>query len=146
MQYDQILKHLAPCGLDCNRCAGFENGEIKQLSSRLIQLLSGYGRLAKLRANTDPVFAGYPQFEEILSLLSQGTCNGCRGDNSRCPMTCAAKTCHKEKKVDFCFQCNEYPCEKQQDFLRKVWEKNNDRMKEIGISEFYYEQIKLPRY
>ena len=52
----------------------------------------------------------------------------------------------KEKKVDFCFQCTEYPCEKQQDFLRKVWEKNNDRMKAIGISEFYNEQIKLPRY
>jgi len=119
MQYNDILKHLAPCGLDCARCAGYENGEIKQLSLRLIKLLSGYGRLAKIRANTDPTFAGYPQFKEILFLLSQGSCDGCRSDNSRCPMTCEAKTCHKEKKVDFCFQCDEYPCVKQQDFLRK---------------------------
>jgi hypothetical protein len=146
MHYDEVIKYLAPCGLDCNRCAGYEQGEIRQLSLKLIELLGGYRRLAKLRAETDPEFVGYPQFEEVLAALSQSACGGCRSDNSQCPITCALKVCHKEKNVDFCFQCVDYPCEKQPGFLRKIWKKNNDRMKEIGVVEFYYEQFKLPRY
>ncbi len=38
MEYSEVSKHLAPCGLDCIRCADCEQGEIKQLSSRLSQL------------------------------------------------------------------------------------------------------------
>lgn len=35
---------LAVCGLDCTRCADYENGEIKSLSVRLAYLLRGYER------------------------------------------------------------------------------------------------------
>ncbi|NLI12559.1 MAG: DUF3795 domain-containing protein [Peptococcaceae bacterium] len=64
-----------------------------------------------------------------------------------CPIICEAKTCYREKGIDFCFQCGEYPCEKQfSGRLRERWKEKNDRMKEIGVVEFYYEQKNLPRY
>jgi hypothetical protein len=28
MQYERVLLKLAPCGLDCSRCAGYRDGEI----------------------------------------------------------------------------------------------------------------------
>jgi hypothetical protein len=56
MQYKEVLQHFAPCGLDCARCADFENGEIKQISSRLACLLGNYGRLAKMKENKNPIF------------------------------------------------------------------------------------------
>ena len=142
------LKHLSPCGLDCQRCADYEHGEIKQLSSRLAQLLGNYRPVAKMKTAKEPVFDGYSQFVEILTSFSNGSCSGCRGENVQCPITtCSAQTCHKEKNVDYCFQCNEYPCEKQfTGRLRERWRYINDRMREIGLVEYYAEQIKLPRY
>lgn len=148
MNYNDVVKCLAPCGLDCARCADYENGEIKQLSSSLLELLGNYERLAKMKKESNPVFDNYAQFADILNSLSQASCSGCRGDNVKCPLsTCSAKACQKEKNIDFCFQCDEYTCEKQ--FfgrLRDRWIYINDRMKEIGVVEYYLEQLKEPRY
>jgi len=132
MEYKDVLKYLAPCGLDCFRCADFENGEIKQISSKLNQLLGNYKRLAKMKAQKEPLFEGYSQFEKILTLFTNSSCSGCRGENVKCPIdTCSAKTCHKENNIDFCFQCKEYPCVKQfTGRLRERWRYINDRMKE----------------
>lgn len=149
MEYGEVLKHLSPCGLDCVRCADYEHGEIKQLSTRLVQLLGTYGGVAKIKAETKPLFNNFSQFEEILISFSHVSCSGCRGENVQCFIECAAKTCHKEKGVDFCFQCNEFPCDKQftdRFRLRERWIQRNNRMKEIGVVEYYYEQVKLPRY
>lgn len=147
MEYGDVVGRLAPCGLDCSRCADYENGEIRQKSSRLIQLLGGYGRMAKLKVKMNPAFENFAQFEEILNSFSKASCGGCRSDNTRCPVVCPARTCHREKGVDFCFQCGEYPCDKQ--FfpgLKDRWKQKNDRMKEIGVVEFYNEQLSEPRY
>lgn len=147
MNYDDIVKRLAPCGLDCSRCADYESGEIRQLSLKLGQLLNNYGRVAKMKADNNHIFGNYQHFEEILASFSRASCSGCRGNNVLCPIECRAKACHREKGVDFCFQCNEYPCGQQfTGPMRESWLRRNDRMKEIGAVEFYLEQKELPRY
>jgi len=149
LQYDEILKHLAPCGLDCGRCAGYAAGEIRALSTRLKELLANYGRVAAYMAESRPEFAGYGAFEALLDTFSKGPCGGCRSGENICPLdSCAARTCHRETGVDFCFQCAQYPCAGQ--FagmpLRERWMALNDRMKEVGVEAFYEEQLKTPRY
>ena len=148
MKYGDAVQNLSPCGIDCGRCADNENGEIRQLSTRLIRLLGNYERLAKLKAEKNPVFEHYAQFEDVLRSFSQAACSGCRGDHVLCPLdTCRAKECQREKQIDFCFQCGDYPCDKQ--FfgpLRDRWIHINDRMKEIGAAAYYREQLEKPRY
>jgi len=147
MDYEELLKRLAPCGLDCMRCADYQNGEIKQLAMRLKELLSNYGRVAKVKSRLDSVFEHYAHFETVLTLFSQAPCGGCRSSRPVCPVPCAAGDCHKEKGVDFCFQCEEYPCENPTfPVLKDRWRQKNDRMREIGVIEFYDEQSKSPRY
>lgn len=94
-----------------------------------------------------PVFTNYPAFKELLTFFTQSNCIGCR--NGQCIYgNCGVITCHKEKKVDFCFQCNEFPCEKS-NFdadLRDRWIAMNSQMKEIGVVEYYNEVKVLPRY
>ncbi|KAF1085270.1 hypothetical protein SPSYN_01406 [Sporotomaculum syntrophicum] len=70
MEYSEVLKYLAPCGLDCMRCADCEQGEIKQLSSRLNQLLGNYKPVAKMKTDKQPVFNDYALFNEILTLFT----------------------------------------------------------------------------
>lgn len=138
---------LAVCGLDCARCADYENGEIKFLSARLADLLSGYERVASLKSEQNPLFNDYPIFLKFLKHFTQASCGGCRSKNLRCPIECHAKTCSQQKGVDFCFECSEYPCDKQfEGKTRDRWLKRNNRMKAIGIENYYLEQSKLPRY
>lgn len=147
MEYKDAVKRLAPCGLDCSRCADYAGGEIQKLSTQLSVLLNGYQRLAKVKETVKPVFTGYPQFEEVLKSFTQAACSGCRGDHVLCPIECVAGVCTREKGADFCFQCGEFPCSKKIDPQTKErWLRFNLRMKEIGVEEFCEEQSKMPRY
>jgi hypothetical protein len=144
MQYSKILSRLAPCGLDCRRCAVYKDGEIKGLAVKLSEVLKGYGRVAKMREKSLPEFREYPSFEGVLSALTRGNCGGCRSDSVECPIACKPLECVKEKKGDFCFQCVEYDTCAGPSCSR--WRILNDRMREIGIEAFYEEQLKTPRY
>jgi hypothetical protein len=147
MDYSQVVQRIAACGLDCSRCADYENGEIRVLSARLLGLLAGYERLAGIKSQSNPALMGYDKFKEVLNIFAGASCGGCRSEKVRCPIVCHAKICHKDKRVDFCFQCDEYPCSKQFDGkLRERWMEKNDRMKKIGVIGYYMEQSKLPRY
>ncbi len=147
MKYEEIVKKIAPCGLDCSRCADYEEGEIKVLSSKLKSLLSGYKRVAQLREAIDPVYEGYDAFEAMMNHFAGASCGGCRSEYVKCPVQCQAKLCHKDKEVDFCFQCDEFPC--QGEFggaIKKRWLDNNKRMGEKGVEEYYIQESKKPRY
>jgi hypothetical protein len=149
VEYDDVVKRLGPCGLDCYRCAEYERGEIKKVSIHLLELLGNYERVAVMKSQVKPCFYSFPQFKEILSFFAQASCGGCREDTVECPIPdiCIAKDCTKEKSVDFCFQCSEYPCERQfHGGLTNRWKERNNRMKEIGVIQFYEEQKRLPRY
>jgi len=42
-------------------------------------------------------------------------CAGCREIEGNCPAigsTCETYTCAKERKVDFCYECSDFPCSK----------------------------------
>jgi hypothetical protein len=147
MEYGDAVARLAPCGLDCSRCADYGRGEIRALSARLKELLGNYRRLAAMKAGVRPEFAHYDEFVALLETFASVSCSGCRGDHITCPLDCAAKTCHKEKGVDFCFQCGDYPCDRQFDGrLRERWRAINDRMRVVGAAAYCEEQAKLPRY
>lgn len=132
MTYDDVVKLLAPCGLNCTRCADFNEGDIKQLSINLQHSLGNYEWVAKVKAVRNPVMEHYPQFADVLASFAQVSCGGCRSDNIQCTIKCTARSCAENKRVDFCFQCNEYPCEDPGP-NRDRWIKINDRMKEIGV-------------
>lgn len=142
MEYEEILARLAPCGLDCSRCFHFHDSEIKQLSIRLAELLDGFETVQPLLAPFFPQLNNYAQFKEIIDLFQQGECRGCR--YGICPLPCNTKECFKEKGVDFCFQCDEYPCSRPP--LTKKWRKISDMMKELGVEKYYEKQLQIPRY
>jgi hypothetical protein len=109
--------------------------------------LGNYARVAAYKAEQSPAFASYARFEDVLAAFSRGPCGGCRSANVQCPIPCRARTCHAEKGVDFCFQCENYPCE-DPTFgpIKERWRQRNDRMKDVGVVQFYDEQLREPRY
>jgi len=143
----ELLNRLAPCGLDCKRCTRFIEGEARHSALKLKEALTGFEKMAPRVADKVPALAHYQEFLAVLDFLSTVDCVGCRAGGSTLPF-CAARTCFREKGVDFCFQCDEYPCQRNQfpANLAERWRAYNDRMKAVGVEAFHEEQLKKPRY
>ena len=147
MRYDDILKTLAPCGLNCSKCQAYSEGEIKKHAAELKRLLGSFDRYAERFSNFLPVFKKYPAVKELLNQFSEANCKGCRQGDCKYP-NCGVASCYKQKGVDFCFQCDEFPCDKTNfdPNLQKRWLATNRRMKEIGAEAYYEEAKDQPRY
>lgn len=70
-------------------------------------------------------------------------CNGCRSDTlSFYCRSCKMKSCAKEKGIDFCSECDEYPCEALTAFKAEaahrcdVWE-SLDQIKSRGWEDWF---------
>jgi hypothetical protein len=147
MGYEDIRRELGACGLNCCKCMAYYQGDIRKTSLQLQQLLGSFDRYAERFAAFLPVFENYPAFKELLAHLTQADCEGCRSGQCKFP-GCRAVRCHKSKGVDFCFQCDEFPCDDpgfDADLCRR-WIQMNERMKEIGVEAYYEETKGLPRY
>ena len=147
MKYHEILEILAPCGLNCKKCMAHVSGDIKHFSSMLQKSLGSFDSYAERFSKFWPEFKAYPQFKTLLDYFTKGNCAGCRKGDCKYP-NCGVAACYKNKGVDFCFQCSEFPCDKTNfdENLKSRWMKMNSRMKEIGV-EPYYDEIKNdPRY
>jgi hypothetical protein len=139
---DEILKKLAPCGLSCGKCFAFAEGEIASHARELIGCLGNFDVYAERFSEFLPELKDYPAFKRLLTHFAEPDCTGCRTGACKYP-NCGVAACYKEKGVDFCFQCDEFPCDKTNfdPHLQKRWIEMNNRMKEIG-PEVYYEETK----
>ncbi len=145
--YEQAVKDLAPCGIDCSRCAYYENSKIVLLSKELDENLVNFEKMAEKTKEFVPAFNHYEQFLAVLKHLSKGSCPGCRfSDKPNCQ--CSINECHKKEKVNFCFECSKYPCNPitYNALVTEKWKGNNDTMKKIGVDNFYIAQKEKPRY
>jgi len=148
MDYATIIERLAPCGLDCSRCLYFGTGKTKKYAAGLRQELQGFEKVAPMLAQrTAPALKDYDRFRSILDLLAGGECAGCR-NGAACFEQCVALSCCREKGIDLCFQCMEFPCEKNHypESLDRRWRAYGARMREVGVERFYRESLKRPRY
>jgi hypothetical protein len=82
------LHLVAPCGIDCGMCELFLCKDNQQLFDFLVS-------------------KGVPK-EKL-------PCAGCRDIEGFCPVIggeCATYACVKDKDVDFCYECHDFPCSK----------------------------------
>ena len=143
MESQKILEALAPCGLNCQGCVSHTDGDIKAYSIKLKESLVHFDKYAEKLSVVAPELRNYPQFKAVLELLTQGSCRGCRNGDCKIP-NCGVLHCYQEKGVEFCFQCDDFPCEKmdRDPDLKSRWIQMNLRMKEIGV-EAYFQEITL---
>jgi len=148
--YEFVKQMLGPCGLNCGKCFAYADGEIHILSK---QLESAFGNFDNYAVRFEemleqPVFAKYPDFKEFLQFLTTTQCEGCRKEKCKLFKTCNVRPCSEEKGVDFCFQCESFPCEVT-GFDTDLYKRHvaiNNRMKEIGVEKYYDEIKNLSRY
>jgi len=79
--------------------------------------------------------------------FEQVRCNGCRSSllSAHCK-SCYFRECSEKKEIEFCSECNEYPCLKLKDFQTKMPHRvelfqSLERIKEAGWKKWYVETV-----
>lgn len=143
------LERIAPCGLHCGKCFAFSDGDIHAASNQLRTNLGCFEPYAeRFVSQLDPVFENYPAFRQMLDYFADASCKGCRYEKCKFYKNCKVRSCTSEKGIDFCYQCEEFPCNHSglDVNLHSRSVQINKTIKAIGI-EKYYEKVKdEPRY
>lgn len=147
MEYQKILSFLAPCGLSCRKCFAFTKGDISFHGKELQKLLGNFDIYAERFSSFLPEFKDYASFKKLLAYFTAPDCIGCRQGTCKYP-NCGVIDCYKEKGIDFCFQCDDFPCDKTNfdPHLEQRWFQMNTRMKELGVKAYYEETKDICRY
>lgn len=150
MTDDSIKEAIAPCGLCCETCFAHFKGDIRKLSMQLKEKLGNFHINGK-RFETlleEPIFKKYSDFKEMLDYFASGNCQGCRQEQCKLFKKCGIRPCHQKMGVDFCYQCDEFPCNHTNfdDSLFKVWVAINEIIKKKGIAAYCREARTRPRY
>jgi hypothetical protein len=148
--YELAKQRLGACGVHCGKCYAFAEGDICALSNQLVNSLGNFDVYARrfVELIGEPVFLKYPDFREFLGYLATAKCGGCRKEKCKLFRECKVRSCSEGKNVDFCFQCDEFPC-KNTGFDEHLYKRSveiNLRMREIGVEAYYEETKDLPRY
>lgn len=138
-------RYISHCGrYDCDLCA-YHTGDIVEAAKNLLAFVEKY-RSMELIAKTHGTY-DYDKFLKGLRwLASREPCKGCRfgGGWSWWP-ACPVRDCSIGRGVDFCYQCEDFPCKrlKEEPLLspeNPVIEANN-QIKKMGIENW----VKLVR-
>jgi hypothetical protein len=147
MTEEDLLRRIAPCGLDCGRCLDNPDSPIGFHARELRRELGGFGLRAAFFTALDPAFAAYADFERLLERLGKGSCRNCR-EGACLFADCRVKDCVKERGVDFCFACDRFDaCDPGLPKpLADRWRANNQRMRETRLQEYARWLDDQPRY
>jgi hypothetical protein len=64
MKYEDIVRELAPCGLNCRKCMANQDGDIRKTSQELQRLLGSFDNYAEWFSAFLPAFKNYPAYYE----------------------------------------------------------------------------------
>ena len=111
----------APCGLYCGNCSIF-----RSYFDRNREKAEALGKTSRCKPD-------------------QVRCSGCRTPAKFCwSGDCEFKTCTSKKAIQFCYECDGFPCDKIREFAksspdhRQIWD-NFDRMKAVGWRQWLRE-------
>ena len=150
MSPEQIKETLAPCGLCCKTCFAHVDGDIHRYSVKLKERLGRFHlnaqRFVTLLEN--PIFKKYPDFKEMLDYFAKENCQGCRNEPCQLFKACGVRTCIQERQVDFCYQCDRFPCDRTHfdPGLYQGWIAINERIQKDGVEPFARASVTRPRY
>lgn len=119
---------ISVCGLNCAKCDIYE---------------AGHGN-EKAR---NEIIEWFKKERNLTLKPEQITCEGCRGSlDTHWSSDCKMLLCEKNKKLEYCFQCEDFPCTNVNEFAsdgvshHKRTVENAKRMKEIGLETWIAEQ------
>ena len=123
-------KYMCYCGLYCENCA--VKAKVEPASKVLYEEMK--------KAGFEDIIHFIPDgegFWRFLKTISQeGACISCQ-EGSGNP-GCAVRICAKEKEIEMCALCGEYPCDKFDEFFKTypTLKNDNDILRKDGLEQW----------
>jgi len=123
-------KYMCYCGLYCENCA--VKAKVEPASKLLYEEMK--------KAGFEDIIHFIPDGESfwrfLKSVSQEGACLSCQ-EGSGNP-GCAVRICAKEKKIEMCALCNEYPCDKFDEFFKgyPILKNDNDILRKDGLGRW----------
>ncbi len=120
--YEKESELVAYCGIYCRLC-DYYTGKIRDSVRNSLEIVRKHGDL-KLFADTAKSF-DFENFVKGLEWLAKeislcvGGCRGCGGWGD-----CPIRKCCRGKRLRFCFECNDFPCEVLKKYPKHIGELN----------------------
>ena len=156
MTKQEILRAVAPCALCCHTCPGCKDGIIAKTAAVLHRYFEGYYEFQVKNFSEDwqPSTQKTKEFYDKLGKYSKPACHGCR-DNTHgkcCIKGCFILECTQQHGVDFCAECQEFPCTRiydgnvfRDEFIAD-WQARNERINKVGIEQYCSEVMSYSHY
>ncbi|BCZ46459.1 hypothetical protein psyc5s11_25260 [Clostridium gelidum] len=150
MKKKGLLEKIAPCSLMCHTCIAYEDGVISQTAKQLSKYTEGICEFYEKHSPNE--IERFKVFQEELAKYSAGKCSGCRNkEHLGCSIKgCFILDCTKERDIDYCGECAEFPCDKMQKIFEEEvymqWLKGNREIKNWGIEVFWEKNCERPHY
>ena len=97
-------KYICYCGLYCGNCA------VKAKVEPAVRVLHGEMKKAGFEEIINYIPDGEVFWRFLKSVSEEGACVSCQAGSGY--PTCPVRVCAKEKNVEICALCRDYPCEK----------------------------------
>jgi hypothetical protein len=140
------FRHISYCGKYYCAFCDYHKGTIVEAAKNLLVLAERYGSL-RLIADANNA-CDFDEFMKGLGWLAsqEQPCKGCRfGGGWSWWGDCPVRGCCIQKGVDFCYQCEEFPCKKlrEEPLLKRKKEmiEAANQIKSLGI-ESYMQRLK----
>lgn len=153
-----LWHYIAPCSLLCYTCPALKDGAISQCATKLCKYFEGYYDFndANIPEQYRTWLTEFKAFEQKLRGYTERPCPGCRNQpegNVGCIPNCYVLHCTKEKGVDYCADCDAFPCKEAKAFYQTInsvigtdWERGNQKIAEIGVEAFFEEMKEVSHY
>jgi len=142
----ELLEKIAPCSLMCHTCSAYEQGVISQTAKQLSKYTEGIYEFYEKHSPNE--LERFKVFQEELEKCSEGKCSGCRNrEHHGCSINgCFILDCTKERDIDYCGECAEFPCDRTQKIFEEEvylqWLEGNHEIKNWGIEGFWKKIVK----
>lgn len=125
----ELRRLVTYCGGFCGNCACYEGRVVARVAADLKELIAaaGYAEWVPVYEDIDFSFADFQKGLEFFSDGEKGPyCQHPCKEGGGAP--CQIRPCAREKGVEICFECPEFPCDK----LAWVLEGHPDRLEDYG--------------
>lgn len=127
MDIEAAKKLTSPCGIPCFHCPAYLATKSPEIKKKVMETL------------------GVPE--------EKATCEGCRSQEGRIELLkpqeqCKIYLCVKEKNIEFCNECDDFPCERFQPYADQSNYPHNTKMyqlcmmKKLGFEKWAEEEAR----
>ncbi|MGD2206416.1 MAG: DUF3795 domain-containing protein [Anaerolineae bacterium] len=127
------LEFVTYCGLHCDLCSA--RARIPQRAAALQQAMTEEGWTF-----WGQTISGFPEFWQFLQGLADEGCPGCRAGGG--DPGCQIRICARERGLDLCNRCPDFPCEHVQALAARypILIADNRRLQAVGLARWLAEQ------